>query len=111
MEPSGDLNQPLHELARVARELAPHLFPQLVRLEERAAIERRAPRLQAGVEVGGSAEHGVRGLQLAANEEIPRARREGSFHAVLAGAGGTEAVSGRYKASRNARRSVISWAW
>jgi hypothetical protein len=47
MEAGGDLDEALHEDALGALELAPRLLPELVRLEVRATIERRAPRLEA----------------------------------------------------------------
>src|SRR3954463_16580876 len=43
VEAGGDLDQALHEPALFTFELTPHIFPELVRLEETPLIERRPP--------------------------------------------------------------------
>ena len=53
VEAGRDLNQPLHQAALIAGEIAPHVFPELVRLEERAAVEGGSAGLKAGVEGSG----------------------------------------------------------
>jgi len=59
VETAGDLDERLNEDAIAAPELAPDVFPQLVRLEKFAAVEGRATRCEANVEtVCGREDHG-----------------------------------------------------